>query len=184
MNYGGVLRLEKDAKPEAAVIETTATEVFDGEAEDAPEQRGGHLALAAPAKTSDEFEARAAAGEFDPAPVVFRNASGETAALRPDIEALRRQAEALRQHGPKHPQPSHHVEVFSADDRSDKGVISQDGESLGEHYSPPLRPAAPDVGLPQPVTPRDVAAVGTGTEGVGIGPDPELVGRHRGFRVA
>ena len=183
VNYGGVLRLSKDAKPEAAAVEATAVEVFDGERDDAAEQRGGQLALAAPAKTSDEFEARAAAGEFAPAPVAFRNASGETAALRPDIEALRKQAEELRRNGPKHRQPSHHVEIFNADDRPDKAVMSQDGEYLGEPWKPPQRAASPDAGLPQPVTPRDVEAVGTGREGVGVGPDPEMLGRHRGFRV-
>lgn len=105
VNYGGRLTLQKDAPPEAATVDAPAVEIFDGEADDTPEQRGGYLALAAPAKTSTEFDERAAAGEFAPAPVVFKNASGETTALRPDIEQLRRQAEELRRHGPAHPPP-------------------------------------------------------------------------------
>ena len=98
VNYGGVLRLEKDA-PAKPVIEQAA-QVFEDEPEENPEQRGGHLALAAPAKSSEDFEKRAASGEFNQAEVRFRDADGKPAALRPDIEELRWQAAEFKSHGP------------------------------------------------------------------------------------
>jgi hypothetical protein len=184
VNYGGVLRLEKEPTNKPA-IESKSAEVFEEAPDDNPEQRGGHLALAAPAKSSAEFEARAAAGEFDQAPVTFRDADGKPAALRADIQALRLQAEELKKNGPKVRQPSHRVEINPADE-PDKAVVAQD-----------RAPEAPDirdhrrayyVPTPQPPRPRpsysqDEASVGTGREGVGVGPDPRKIGSHVGFPV-
>jgi class 3 adenylate cyclase len=84
VTYGGVLRLSKDAKPEA--IDVEATEVFEDTEPHAQEKRGGHLALAAPAKSAAEFDQRAVAGEFDQAPVTFINAEGERTDLCADLE--------------------------------------------------------------------------------------------------
>lgn len=98
VNYGGVLRLSKEEEAPKA-IEHKPAEVFE-DAPDAEAAEHRHLALAAPANSSKEFEDRAVQGEFDPAPVTFRDADGNPAALRPDIEELRRQA-AEQQRGPK-----------------------------------------------------------------------------------
>jgi hypothetical protein len=183
VNYGGVLRLEKDA-PAKPTIEQAA-QVFEEEPDENPEQRGGHLALAAPAKSSEDFEERAAAGEFDQAAVTFRDADGKPAALRPDIEELRRQAAELKKNGPVHRQPSHHVEIFKPDE-SDKAVIGEDEEpepqTLADHprayYVDKLQPPRKPPAYSKPE--RDV---GSGREGIGRGPDPEKIGPHVGFRV-
>lgn len=187
VNYGGVLRLEKDAKPEA--ITTTAVEVFEDEPPTPAEQRGGHLALAAPAKSSAEFEARAAAGEFDQAPVTFRDASGAPAALRPDIAALRDQVAELRARGPKNPVPLDKDGRRVIDPNLSKpGRADQaddEGRGLRPSYAKPYRP--PEAKENPPVLPQRPAnsqRVGEGVEGVGDGPDPERIGPHQGFRVA
>jgi len=127
VNYGGVLRLEKDAPATKIIEHDKAAEVFEDAEEAESKQRGGHLALAAPAKSSEDFEERAASGEFDQAPVTFRDADGKPAALRPDIEELRRQAAELKKNGPVHKQPSHRVEIFKPDER-DKAVTAEDTE--------------------------------------------------------
>ena len=146
---------------------------------------GRHLALAAPAKSSEDFEKRAASGEFDQAPVTFRDANGQPAALRPDIEELRRQAAELKRNGPVHKQPSHRVEIFKPDEK-DKAVVAEDQEpepqTVRDHprayyvdkLSPPRQP---------PPYSRDERNVGEGREGIGRGPDPEKIGPHVGFRV-
>ena len=183
VNYGGVLRLEKDA-PAKPVIEQAA-QVFEEEPDENLEQRGGHLALAAPAKSSEDFEERAASGEFDQASVTFRDADGKPAALRPDIEELRRQAAELKKNGPVHRQPSQRVEIFKPDDK-DKAVVAEDEppepQTPADHprayyvdkLSPPRRP---------PAYSKEERNVGTGREGVGVGPDPSKIGPHVGFRI-
>lgn len=183
VNYGGVLRLEKDT-PIKPVIEQAA-QVFEEEPDENPEQRGGHLALAAPAKSSEDFEERAAAGEFDQAPVTFRDADGKPAALRRDIEELRRQAAELKKNGPVHKQPSHRVEIFKPDERN-QAVTAEDEEperpALADHpraykVDPLFKPR------PAPSYSRDERNVGQGKEGIGTGPDPEKIGGHQGFRM-
>ena len=145
VNYGGVLRLEKDAKPpDPNVIDVQATEVFEGEAQCGPEQHGGHLALAAPAKSSDEFEARAAAGEFDQAPVAFKDADGKPAQLRPDIEALRQQVAELRARGPKNPVPRTKDGMRTMPNLGGSGRGDQpDDANLGARPSPYAAPYTP-----------------------------------------
>jgi hypothetical protein len=187
VNYGGVLRLEKDVASTQPVIDVQATEVFEDEPTDATEQHGGHLALAAPAKSSEEFEARAAAGEFDQAPVTFRNAEGKPTALRPDIEQLRQQVAELRAHGPKQPYP---VDRNGRRTMADLGPSSRDDNlpdiqkpsPYAAPYSPP--PARDPQPPARPVLPEEQRNVGNGVEGVGDGPDPERIGSHRGFRTA
>lgn len=188
VNYGGVLRLEKDPAPTQPVIDVTATEVFEDEPPDVAEQHGGHLALAAPAKTSEEFEQRAAAGEFDQAPVAFKDANGQPTTLRPDIEALRQQVAELRAHGPKHPVP---VTKDGLRTFPNLGPSKKD-DALSDRYLPRPSPyaapyAAPPARDPQPparpVLPMDERLVGAGVEGVGDGPDPKKLGPHVGFRM-
>lgn len=182
VNFGGVLRLEKEA-PTKPVIETTAAAVFEDEAEK-PEQQGGHLALAAPAKSSKEFEERAASGEFDQAEVTFKDADGKPAALRPDVLALRKQLEDFKTRGPKVRQPSHHVTIYKPDE-PDKAVIAEDEEpepqTLRDHprgyEAPKVHPYRP------PVYSKPERDVGSGREGIGRGPDPKKIGPHVGFRV-
>jgi hypothetical protein len=181
VQYGGVLRLEKDAPAKAAVESIPA--VFEEAPDEEAEQRGGHLALAAPAKSSEDFEARAASGEFDQAPVTFRDADGKPTALRPDIEELRRQAAEFKTHGPVHKRPSHKVEIFKPD-AVDKAVVAEDQEpepqTLSDHprayfvdkLQPPRKP---------PVYSKPERDVGSGREGIGRGPDPEKIGPHIGF---
>ena len=183
VQYGGVLRLEKDAPAKPIADQKTAA-VFE-EVEDEEQQRGGHLALAAPAKSSADFEERAASGEFDQAPVTFRDADGNQASLRPDIEELRRQAAELRAHGPKHRQPSHRVEVFKPDE-SDKAVIEDEEpepQTLADHpraYSVPK----PNLYKGPPGYTKPERDVGSGREGIGRGPDPEKIGGHQGFPMS
>lgn len=181
VNFGGVLRLEKDAP--AKVIEATTAEVFEEEPEEAAEQRGGYLALAAPAKSSEEFEERAAAGEFDQSTVTFRNAAGEKTALRPDIELLRQQAAELKANGPKHKQPSHHVAVGKPDAGEEAEKPALTPQTLEDHpraYSVPT-PTPPK---PRPSYSKDERNVGTGKEGLGAGADPSMVQGHRGFSIS
>lgn len=185
IKLGGVLRLSKDAKPAAA--EHVQDAVFE-DAPDEAEQGGGHLALADPARTSTEFEERAAAGEFDQAPVTFKNADGQPAALRPDIEALRQQVAELRARGPKQPyavdaQGRRTLPNLGGSGRGDQ----PDDASLGLRPSPYAAPySPPEARQTEPVRPpmpMDERSVGTGAEGIGDGPDPEKIGPHVGFRM-
>jgi hypothetical protein len=183
VQYGGVLRLEKDAPAKPVIEHDKAADVFEDAPEEESQQRGGHLALAAPAKSSEDFEERAASGEFDQAPVTFRDADGKPAALRPDIEELRRQAAEFKTHGPKHRQPSHRVEIFKPDER-DKAVTAEDTEpepqTLADHPRVYMVPKSEPLRRPPPYTGGDM---GSGREGIGRGPDPERDGRHQGFRM-
>ena len=184
VNYGGVLRLEKDQTPKPVIEQ--AAQVFEDEEAESEQRGGGHLALAAPAKSSEDFEERAASGEFDQAPVTFRDADGKPAALRPDIEELRRQAAELKRNGPVHKQPSHRVEIFKPDD-TDKAVVAEDEEpepqTVRDHprayyvdkLQPPRKP---------PVYSKPERDVGSGREGIGRGPDPEKIGAHQGFPMS
>jgi hypothetical protein len=151
VTYGGVLRLEKDAKP---VIEAEAVEVFEDpepEANDG-EKRGGHLALAAPATSAEEFETRAAQGEFAQGAVTFVNGKGERTELQADLE---KKLADIRRNGPVHKTPQGKVATFSPNDTREERITH----------------------------PQEVNMIGTGREGIGEGPDPELVGGHRGFRM-
>lgn len=183
--YGGVLRLEPNQTNKPAAIEQ-ATDVFEDAPEDAAEQKGGHLALAAPAKSSEDFEERAASGEFDPAVVTFKDADGKPAALRPDIEELRRAAAELKAHGPVHKRPEGRVEIFKPDE-SDKAVVAEDQEP----EAPTLADHPRAYSVPKPTPPRPVAGytkperdVGSGKEGIGRGPDPQHIGPHQGFPMS
>jgi hypothetical protein len=144
----------------------------------------GHLALAAPAKSSEDFEERAASGEFDQAQVTFRDADGKPAALRPDIEELRRQAAELKKNGPVHRQPSHHVEIFPADEPEVKAkvVTAEDEEpepqTLRDH---PRAYMVDKLSPPRQPPPYTGGSSGDGREGIGRGPDPSRDGRHKGF---
>ncbi len=73
VKFGGVLRLDPSAPK---VIEAKATTFEDVESHEVTEQRGGYLAVPPPAQSSEEFERRAAAGEFDAQPVVFKQSDG------------------------------------------------------------------------------------------------------------
>lgn len=119
------------------------------------EQRGGHLALAAPAKSSEDFE------------------------------ELRRQAAELEKNGPVHRQPSNRVEIFPADESDKAVIAEDEEpepQTLANHprayyvdkLQPPRKP---------PVYSKPERDVGSGREGVDRGPDPEKIGPHIGFRV-
>ena len=83
VQYGGVLRIDR---PEERTTETvTHAPVFEEDADDT--ERGAQLALARPAKSDEELDKWAAAGEFEPQPVRFTNAKGEEMVL----EAERKQ---------------------------------------------------------------------------------------------
>jgi hypothetical protein len=180
VNYGGVLRLERPDEPPKA-IEHKPEEIFQEDAAEGDQQ--ARLALARPAKDSAELDKWAAAGEFAPAPVTFVNAKGERTELRADIAELRRQAEELKKNGPKVRQPSHRVEIFKPGD-TDKAVVAEDEEpqTVRDHprayyvdkLSPPRRP---------PAYSKEEGNLGTGREGVGVGPDPSKIGPHIGFRI-
>lgn len=73
IKHGGVLRINKDAKAD----KTKELPSFDDE-EETGERNGGFLAVPPPAISSDEFEERAAAGEFDAMPVEFKQNDGTT----------------------------------------------------------------------------------------------------------
>jgi hypothetical protein len=151
------------------------------------DRRGGTLALAPLASSSQEFEERACSGEFDQAPITFRDADGKPAALRPDIEALRDQAAELKRNGPVHRRPSHPVEIFPADEPevTAKAVVAEDEEPetqmLADHprvYKvPKLHPYKPRVHHYW----KEERNIGTGREGVGEGPDPS---KRRGAQTA
>ena len=79
VSYGGVLRLERPEEQTNKTIEHK--KVFEEDADDT-EQKGAHLALARPAKSSEEMNKWEAAGEFNSQPVRFVNAKGETTVLQ------------------------------------------------------------------------------------------------------
>ena len=71
VQYGGVLRIERPDEQTTKVIE--AKPIFDDTSD--TEQRGGALALARPAKSSEEMDKWAEQGDFKPRPVKFPNAT-------------------------------------------------------------------------------------------------------------
>ena len=182
VQYGGVLRLEKDQTNKPAIAQTVDA-VFEEVPDEEEQQRGGHLALAAPAKSSADFEERAASGEFDQAVVTFRDADGNAATLRPDIQELRQQAAELKRTGPVHKRPEGKVTIYGPDD-SDKAVVAEDEEPeppmLADH---PRAYYADKLSPPRKPPPYTGGNMGSGREGVGRGPDPERDGRHQGFRM-
>jgi hypothetical protein len=128
VRLGGVLRIDPNAAP--VTVEAKAVSFEDAEV---TEMRGGYLAVPKPAQTSEEFEARAAAGEFDAEPVPFHQNDGTTVVRmaepdpllsvqdqvaklqpkpddRPDVRALKLQAIERLQKAPvdaRRPQPGH-----------------------------------------------------------------------------
>jgi hypothetical protein len=77
VQYGGVLRIERPNEQTTKTIE--AKPIFD-DSNDA-EKQGGVLALARPAKSSEEMDAWAKQGDFKPRPVKFVRADGSTTTL-------------------------------------------------------------------------------------------------------
>jgi hypothetical protein len=175
VTYGGVLRLERPEE-QAKVIDQTP-EVFEQDAE-AAQEGGHHLALARPAKDSAEMDKWSAAGEFAPAPVTFVDAKGARTELRADLE---QRLQTLKERGPEHKQPSHHVAVGKPDDEP-KTEPQPTPQTLADHprayYVEKLQPARKP-----PSCSRDEHNVGTGREGLGVGPDPSMIGGSRGFRM-
>jgi hypothetical protein len=156
VNYGGVLRLEKPGEQAPKTIERNASEVFEEDHADT-EQRGGHLALAAPGTSR---------GESVSVPVGFVSATGERKELRADIAELKRQAEEPKRNGPAHRQPETAVEVFKPDatEQPDDQPIPTPAPDLTRHprayWAPGARPRDP--GLPRPPQPLDSAGLGPG----------------------
>jgi hypothetical protein len=171
VNYGGVLRLEKDNPDKPKVIEQTTNAVFEEVEDEAEGHKGAHLALAPPAKSSADFEARAAAGEFDQAPVAFLDANGQATTLRPDIEELRQQAAELRRNGPVHKRPEGRVQIFKPED--EPRIEPQKPEPIPQTAADhPRAYMVPKPQAPRPVAPYTGGTAGDGREGIGIGPDP------------
>jgi hypothetical protein len=171
VNYGGVLRLEKDNPDKPQVIESTAAAVFEEVEDEAEGHKGAHLALAPPAKSSADFEARAAAGEFDQAPVAFLDANGQATSLRPDIEALREQAAELKRNGPVHKRPEGRVQIFKPED--EPRIEPQKPEPIPQTVADHPRAYMVDkLSPPRPVAPYTGGTRGDGREGIGPGPDP------------
>jgi hypothetical protein len=77
VRLGGVLRLDQPH----AIKQIEHSDVFDVEATEV-ETRGGHLAVAGPAKSSEDMDALVEAGQFAPKPVTFTNAAGEVKTLK------------------------------------------------------------------------------------------------------
>jgi len=101
VNYGGVLRLERDGEGTAKTIDQKS--IFDDDAE--TKRRGGHLALGRPATDSAELDKWNAAGEFKTQPVTFVDAEGnrtervaapDPLLSQPDSESARGMKEAAR----------------------------------------------------------------------------------------
>ncbi len=80
VSYGGVLRLERPDERTTKTIDATP-QVFEEDAGEA-EQQGAQLALARPAKSSEEMDKWAQQGEFDSQAVRFVNSKGETTVLQ------------------------------------------------------------------------------------------------------
>jgi len=180
LNFGGVLRLERPE--EATKVIENKPEVFEEEADEA-EAGAHHLALARPANSSEEMDKWAEQGEFAPAPVTFVNAKGERTELRADIEELRQQAAELKANGPMHPKPEGKVQIFRPDDEP----RTEPAKPEPEPFNVQNHPRAYTVPAPNPYKPPVVQHqgrqrdIGTGREGVGVGPDPSKIGKHQGF---
>ena len=113
VRYGGTLRLNQPPVPKEVEAMPVAFEEVE---EDTTEQRGGYLALATPAKTSAEFEARHAAGEFDHAPVEVEAADGTVTTMRP-------------------PEPAKPVDPLTRHPRAYDARTGQRPEQPAPHYS-------------------------------------------------
>jgi hypothetical protein len=84
VNYGGVLRIERPG--EATTKQIAAKPIFDDTNE--AEQRGGVLALARPAKSSEEMDEWAQQGDFAPRAVKFVGADGKETTLSANERSL------------------------------------------------------------------------------------------------
>jgi hypothetical protein len=168
ISFGGVLRLERPEERTATKTIEHAPQVFEDDADEA-EQRGGHLAIARPAKSSEELDKWAAQGEFNPAPVRFVSASGEETTLiapeRPDIAALRKQAAELKAKGPTHRQPEYKPDATEQPDDQPIPTPAPDLRNHPRAYWAPgttPKPAPRDPGLPRAPQPLDSAGLGPG----------------------
>ncbi len=96
VRLGGVLRLDPNAAP-------VTIEAAKGVFEDAEviEQKGGYLAVAPPAQSSEEFDRRAQAGEFDAAPVTFTQNDGTVVTRMAEPDPLLDRAEQIRRLQPR-----------------------------------------------------------------------------------
>lgn len=152
VRYGGVLRLDQQQAPK----EVEATPItFEEVGDEQVEKRGRYLALATPAKTSEEFEARAAAGEFDHAEVEVEAADGSVTTM----------SAADQEPPPEAPKAPNYADPLL---RNRRAYMANTGTK-----PPP----------PRPNYSNGETAIGTGKEGLGMGPDPAKVGKDVGFNV-
>lgn len=176
VTFGGVLRLERPDERAPKTIEHQP--VFEEADESNTEQRGGHLALARPATSSEELDKWAQQGEFEPAPVKFVDAKGNETVLqapeRSDITELRRLAKVP----PKNPRPSHPIQRFGPNDSPPERV-----GSFPEDVPATPSPVSKPMGVATPPSLADVKAATTRAAPL----DHAGVGRGRvpdgGFRV-
>lgn len=81
VRHGGVLRLERPSDTAKPVKQIDNNAAAFSEHVDEVEQRGGYLALPAPAPSSEAMDAMVSAGEFKPTPVTFVDADGKRTEL-------------------------------------------------------------------------------------------------------
>jgi hypothetical protein len=177
--HGGVLRLEPAAPvaPVAQIEDMTFEDV-----DDKPERSGGYLAVAPPATDSADFEARAAAGEFDAEPVLFTQNDGQTVTRMAEPDPLLAKADQIARLQPK------------PDDRPDVRALKlvaiarlEAAPAAGARPAPGaagvrLPPAAPapakPVALAQPATER-----WREKDNIGHGPTAEQLAKAGGYRT-
>lgn len=157
VRLGGVLRLDQQQQAAPKEVEAQPVSFEDAVVDEGQqvERRGGYLALATPAKTSDEFEARAAAGEFDHVEVEVEAADGTTTIM----------SAAELEPPPAVEKPLNYADPVM---RNPRAYMASTGAK------PPQ---------PRPNYTKGEAMVGTGKEGIGMGPDPHKLGKDMGFNV-
>ena len=176
VNYGGVLRLERPDEPAPSKAIDADFTVFEDTAD---AEQPGRLALARPANDAAELDKWAAAGEFAPATVTFVDAKGERTELRANLEA---HLQALKQEGPEHRQPSHHVAIGKPDPTEESEPPALPPQTIADHpraYTiDKLTPYKKPVTEGSRIVSRDPA----GIERTGRGPDPATFGGVQGFK--
>lgn len=178
--HGGVLRLQP-AAPVGPVAQIEHQGSFEDVA-DEPERNGGYLAVAPPATDSADFEARAAAGEFDALPVLFTQNDGQTVTRMAEPDPLLAKADQIARLQPK------------PDDRPDVRALKL--LAIAKLEAAPAAGARPAPGAagvrlpPAPVSPaRPAAPAQPATErwrekdNIGHGPTAEQLAKAGGYRT-
>jgi len=140
VKHGGVLRIDKNATAQ----QSKELPSFDDD-EETTERKGGFLAVPPPALSSDEFEQRAAEGEFDAQPVEFKQNDGSTVTRMAEPDPLLTKDAQIAALQPK---PDDRPDIVALKERAIAKLLEPEKEktkpgAIGLRLPPAALPDAP-----------------------------------------